>query len=79
MAAQRLDLPQQLVDLVIEREQEAGRLQYQQAGDGRCFAGPCDPDPHSLVCAGCPIFPVALRRRQSLLGQVRRRLFRPHR
>ena len=71
LAAQRLGLPVDLVDLIVERERAAGRLDVLAPSTGRC-GGPCDPDPQSLVCAGCPILPIALRRRQSLTGKLRR-------
>ena len=61
LAAQRLGLPLDLVSLVVEREQAAGRLEVVQVTRDRCI-GSCDPDPDSLVCAGCPVLPLALRR-----------------
>ncbi|WEV64050.1 hypothetical protein [Bifidobacterium sp. ESL0732] len=75
MVADRLGLPLDFVNLVIERERRAGRLNIYDLRSCNSTTGEgCDPDPDSLICAGCPILPAAIRRRQSLFGRLKAKL-----
>jgi hypothetical protein len=70
MVARAHGLPQDFVDLVLERARRDGSLDFFELKPGSCTKGSCDPDPESLVCAGCPIMPAAIRRKQGLLGKL---------
>ncbi|WEV59034.1 peptidase [Bifidobacterium sp. ESL0728] len=75
MIANELSLPLDLVDLVIEQERTAGRLSIYDLRSCNSTTGEgCDPDPESLVCAGCPILPKAVRQRQSVFGRLKAKL-----
>ncbi|WEV72439.1 hypothetical protein [Bifidobacterium sp. ESL0790] len=75
MIASRLSLPLDLVDLIIERERAAGRLDVYDLRSCNSTTGEgCDPDPESLVCASCPILPAAIRKRQSVFARLKARL-----
>lgn len=77
MVADKLGLPLDFIDLVIERERRAGRLHVYDLRSCNSTTGEgCNPDPESLVCAGCPILPAAIRRRQSVFGHLKARLHR---
>ncbi|MDF7663124.1 hypothetical protein PT282_00295 [Bifidobacterium sp. ESL0763] len=75
MVADELGLPMDFVNLVVDRERHAGRLDVYDLRSCNSTTGEgCDPDPDSLVCAGCPILPAAIRRRQSVIGRLATRL-----
>lgn len=75
MIANHLSLPLDLVDLIIERERAVGHLDIYDLRSCNSTTGEgCDPDPESLVCAGCPILPAAIRKRQSIFGRLKARL-----
>ncbi|WEV67471.1 hypothetical protein OZX72_00170 [Bifidobacterium sp. ESL0769] len=75
MIAVSLNLPLDFVDLVIEQECAAGRINVYDLRSCNTTTGEgCDPDPESLVCAGCPIFPKAIRKRQSVFGRLKAKL-----
>lgn len=75
MIANRLGLPVDFIELVINQEQAAGRLDVYDLRSCNSTTGQgCDPDPESLVCASCPILPAAIRRRQSLTARLRSKL-----
>ncbi|MDF7665973.1 hypothetical protein [Bifidobacterium sp. ESL0745] len=75
MIATELSLPLDFVDLVIEQERTAGRLNVYDLRSCNSTTGEgCDPDPESLVCAGCPILPKAIRQRQSVFGRLKAKL-----
>ncbi|WEV65816.1 hypothetical protein [Bifidobacterium sp. ESL0764] len=77
MVADKLGLPLDFVNLAIERERRAGRLDIYDLRSCNSTTGDgCNPDPKSLVCAGCPILPAAIRRRQSLFGRLKAKLHR---
>ncbi|WEV74025.1 hypothetical protein OZX74_00105 [Bifidobacterium sp. ESL0798] len=72
MIANELSLPLDFVDLVIEQERTAGRLNIYDLRSCNSTTGEgCDPDPESLVCASCPILPKAIRQRQSVFGRLK--------
>lgn len=70
MVAERHGLPRDFVNLILERAQRDGTVDVVELTSGSCTKGTCDPDPESLVCAGCPIMPAAIRRKQSLMGRL---------
>jgi hypothetical protein len=70
MVAKSHGLPRDFVDMVLERAQRNGTIDFFEIKPGTCTKGACDPDPESLVCAGCPIMPAAVRRKQSLVGKI---------
>ncbi|WEV69399.1 hypothetical protein OZX73_00410 [Bifidobacterium sp. ESL0775] len=77
MIATGLNLPLDFVDLVIEQERAAGRLNIYDLRSCNTTTGEgCDPDPDSLVCAGCPILPKTIRQRQSVFGRLKAKLHR---
>lgn len=73
MVAEKHGLPLDFVTLVLERARRNGSVEFFELKPGSCTKGSCDPDPESLVCAGCPIMPAAIRRKQSLVGRLLRR------
>lgn len=70
MVAHDYGLPLDFVTLVLDRARQQGNLDFFELKPGSCTKGACDPDPESLVCAGCPIMPAAVRRKQSLVGKL---------
>ncbi|MCI1901425.1 MAG: hypothetical protein LKI93_01655 [Bifidobacteriaceae bacterium] len=70
MVARQHGLPLDFVELVLERARKSGSLDFFELKPGSCTKGRCDPDPESLVCAGCPIMPAEVRRKQSLVGKL---------
>ncbi|MDF7640036.1 hypothetical protein PT279_00240 [Bifidobacterium sp. ESL0784] len=75
MIATNLSLPLDFIDLVIEQERTAGRLNIYDLRSCNSTTGEgCNPDPESLVCAGCPILPKAIRQRQSVFGRLKAKL-----
>lgn len=74
MVASRRGLPLDFVDLVFDRAIADGRLDFFELKPGDSTKGTCDPDSESLVCAGCPIMPTAIRRQQSLFGHMKAKI-----
>ncbi|WEV46767.1 hypothetical protein OZX62_00175 [Bifidobacterium sp. ESL0690] len=75
MIAVNLNLPLDFVDLVIEQERAAGHINIYDLRSCNSTTGEgCNPDPDSLVCAGCPILPKAIRQRQSVFGRLKAKL-----
>lgn len=54
--ALRLRLPVPFVRQIIDVAAAEGRLDVPEWRDA-CASGSCNPDPQSLVCAGCPFRP----------------------
>jgi hypothetical protein len=50
-------MPTDLVKAMVEQAEREGKLDYYTFDNGRCSFGLCNPDPDSLICAGCPLFP----------------------
>jgi hypothetical protein len=70
--ANHLNLPLDFIDLIISQERKAGRLDVYDLRSCNSSSGQgCNPDPESLVCVGCPILPMAIRRRQSVMARVK--------
>lgn len=70
--ASHLNLPLDFIDLIISQERKAGRLDvYDLRSCNSSSSQGCNPDPESLVCSGCPILPMAIRRRQSVMARVK--------
>ena len=82
MVARQLELPLDLVLMIIEHAQDRGELDFFELRTANCSAGAsCDPDPDSLICAGCPLLPersLASRkkRRSTVISRVQRVLSR---
>jgi hypothetical protein len=70
--ADHLNLPLDFIDLIISQERNAGRLDVYDLRSCNSSSGQgCNPDPESLVCSGCPILPMAIRRRQSVMARMK--------
>ncbi|WEV41985.1 hypothetical protein OZX57_00080 [Bifidobacterium sp. ESL0682] len=77
MIATSLNLPLDFIDLIITQERAAGRLNIYDLRSCNSSTGEgCDPDPESLVCAGCPILPKDIRQHQSVFGRLKAKLQR---
>lgn len=68
-------LPRDFVEQIVEHARAAGSLDMVVLGaDRKCGTGACNPDPSSLVCAGCPLAPAGAENRLSIGRAVRRLL-----
>lgn len=71
--AQAMRLPRDFVEQIVEHARAAGSLDvvvldYRNG----CGSGACDPDPSSLVCAGCPLAPAGAAHRIGIRAALRR-------
>ncbi|WP_300766624.1 hypothetical protein [uncultured Bifidobacterium sp.] len=64
--ARALTLPADFVRMVERHAIATGRLSGNRPSASPCSLGSCSPDPHSLVCAGCPLLPRSRQRPSSL-------------
>lgn len=81
LVAEDLHLSLDFVDMVIEDAVTDGALIIVPYTKGSCGSSLCDPDPKSLVCAGCPVMSGAQHRKhplQTVINTLSKKLHTHH-
>lgn len=68
--AHKHHVPRDFIEQIVDFARARGGLQVVELNTG-CSTGPCDPDPDSIVCAGCPLVPAGSRNRATILNRLR--------
>lgn len=72
-------LPREFVEQIVEHARATGSLTMVKLSAQQCGTGSCNPDPSSLICAGCPLAPAGAANRMSISRAVHRLAAkRPH-
>lgn len=66
-------LPRDFVEQIVEHARAHGMINVVELTAG-CSAGPCEPSPGSIVCAGCPLRPAAAKAGPSIAARIRARM-----
>ncbi|KFI68706.1 hypothetical protein [Bifidobacterium magnum] len=73
--AEKHRLPRDFVEQIVDHARKRGSLNMVAlSAESGCSTGMCDPDPDSLVCAGCPLVPAASGRRATIRTLLCRKL-----
>ncbi|NEG69339.1 hypothetical protein [Bifidobacterium choloepi] len=70
--ARKRKLPRDFIEQIVDYARRKGTLDVVELTKG-CSTGACDPDPDSLICAGCPLVPAGQGNRLTIRAMLSRR------